>query len=53
LFELDAVNNKKKNNHMDCLIAETSIKNDITLVTSDKDLKVVAGNNNCKVHYVL
>ncbi len=36
--KLDSRNNHKKNNPKDALIAETSIKNNFTLITHDKDL---------------
>jgi len=51
LNELDSMNNKRKNNANDVLIAEVAIKNNWKLLTTDKDLALVASNNNCKVKY--
>lgn len=39
--ELDKQNNNKSNNIQDALIAETAIKNKVTLVTEDTDLLAV------------
>lgn len=39
--ELDKLNKGKKNNIQDALIAETSIRNQFTLVTDDSDLRTV------------
>ncbi len=44
---LDALNKNKKNNIQDALIAETAIKNSITLITHDIDLFKVATFFNC------
>ncbi len=40
-LELDRLNQSKPNNVQDSLIAETSIKNDFTLVTHDRDLFLI------------
>lgn len=39
--KLNALNNNKANNAMDAVIAETAIKNDLILVTEDKNLAQV------------
>lgn len=49
--DLDLLNDGKKNNVMDALIAEIAIKNGITLLTADYHLKEVAVENGCKVIY--
>ena len=48
---LDSLNNGKKNNPMDALIAEIAIKNKYTLLTTDKDLKEVVERLSGKVRY--
>ena len=45
--ELNLLNNNKRNNTEDVLIAETVLKNKWVLVTSDKDLTLVAQNHGC------
>jgi predicted nucleic acid-binding protein len=39
--EMDGLNGNKKNNARDALIAETAIVNGFTLLTADRDLKLV------------
>lgn len=48
---LDELNRSKPNNVNDALIAETAIKNDYTLLTSDTDLTKVAEECGCKVQF--
>lgn len=54
--DLDRLNGSKPNNNKDALIAETSIKNDFTLVTHDRDLFWITttfGGSACNVHEVI
>lgn len=45
--ELDALNKRKKNNPQDILIAETALRNNWVLVTSDADLFAVVTKYGC------
>lgn len=49
---LDSLNNKKRNNSEDALIAETAIANGHTLITADEDLRVVAEQYGCAVAHL-
>lgn len=49
---LDALNNAKQNNIQDSLIAEIALKNDYTLITTDKNLSEAAAKHGCKVIYI-
>ncbi len=45
--QLDEQNNSKNNNIQDALIAETAIKNNIPLITDDKDLNKIMAAYSC------
>lgn len=46
---LDSLNNKKRNNFEDALIAEAAIVNGHTLITADEHLRIVAQEYGCAV----
>ena len=49
--DLDTLNKGKNNNHRDALIAETAILNGLTLITADKDLRIVTEKHGGKVFF--
>ena len=49
---LDSLNNKKRNNSEDALIAEAAIANGHTLITADEHLRIVAERYGCAVAHL-
>lgn len=49
---LDSLNQNKRNNAEDALIAEAAIVNGHTLITADVDLRIVAEEHGCSVDFL-